>query len=239
MEEYIIYNIILYMPKATCNLCDCFLCQHCISEWRPLVGLHKETRNFKKGKVIFLEGDPVEGIYFMYHGWVKIHKKWTHPRELIIRFAGAGEIMGHRGLGDKKTYPVSATALEDCTVCFVQEDFLEASLKANPTLTYRFLQFYSAELQKAEQRMRDLVHMETRGRIAGALLEMSNKFGTNREGFISMPVSRQDIASYAGTTYETLFKLFNDFKREKIITTSGKFIKIKNEKKLNQQLTMQ
>jgi CRP-like cAMP-binding protein len=224
------------MAKTTCNLSDCFLCQHCIMEWRQVIGLNKETRLIRKGKTIFKEGDPVEGIYFMYKGWVKIHKEWTHPKELILRFAGVGDIIGHRGLGDKRNYPVSATALEDCSVCFVPEDFLEASLKTNPVLTYRLMQFYAAELQKAERRMRDMVHMETKGRIAGALLEMNGKFGANDDGFISMPVSRQDIASYAGTTYETLFKLFNEMKKEKIISTSGKFIKIKSETKLRQLL---
>jgi CRP/FNR family transcriptional regulator len=207
-------------------------------EWRPLIGLHKQTRIIKKGKPVFKEGDPVEGIYFMYRGWVKIHKEWTHPKELVVRFAGPGDIIGHRGLGDKKNYPVSATALEDSTVCFVPEDFLETCLRANTTLTYRLMQFYASELQKAERRMRDLVHMETKGRIAGALIEMDIKFGTNREGFISMPVSRQDIAAYAGTTYETLFKLFIELKNDKIISTSGKFVKIKNETKLRQLLIM-
>ncbi len=105
------------MPKTTCNLYDCFLCQHCMTEWRPLIGLNKDTRIFKKGKVVFKEGDAVEGIYFMYRGWVKIHKEWTHPKELVVRFAGPGDIIGHRGLGDKKNYPVSATALEDSTSC--------------------------------------------------------------------------------------------------------------------------
>lgn len=225
------------MTKMTCNLLDCFLCQHSAKEWRPLIGLNKETRMVKKGKSVFNEGDPVEGIYFMYSGWVKIHKEWTHPRELILRFAGKGDIIGHRGLGDK-TYPISATALADSTVCFVPEDFLESSLRANPDLTYRLMQFYAAELQKAEKRIRDLVHMEAKGRIAGALLEMNDKFGRNQEGHISLSVSRQDIASYAGTTYETLFKLFNEMKKEKIITTSEKFIKIKNEAKLYQLLKM-
>jgi CRP-like cAMP-binding protein len=226
------------MPKTTCNLYDCFLCQNCVTEWRPLIGLNKETKMFKKGKQIFSEGEPVEGIYFMYSGWVKIHKQWTHPKELIIRFAGPGDIVGHRGLGDKKNYPVSATALEDTTVCFVSEYFLESCLKVNPALTYGLMQFYAVELQKAERRMRDLAHMEVKGRLAGALLDIHHKFGTNRDGNISMAISRQDIASYAGTTYETLFKLFNELIKDKIITSSGKYIKIKNSNKLHQLLKM-
>ena len=41
------------MAKTTCNLYDCFLCQHCMTEWRPLIGLNKETRMIKKGKTVF------------------------------------------------------------------------------------------------------------------------------------------------------------------------------------------
>jgi CRP-like cAMP-binding protein len=225
------------MPKTACNLHDCFLCQHSMSEWRPLIGLNKETQIIRKGRPVFTEGDPVTGIFFMYRGWVKVHKEWARPKELIIRFAGAGDIIGHRGLGDKN-YPVSATALEDSTVCFVTEEFLESCLRTNPAMVYRLMHFYVAELQKAEKRMRDLVHMEAKGRIAGALLEMKEKFGMNREGYISMPLSRQDIASYAGTTYETLFKLFNELKKDKLISAKGKFIKIKSETRLYQLLTI-
>jgi CRP/FNR family transcriptional regulator len=100
------------------------------------------------------------------------------------------------------------------------------------------MQFYAEELQKAERRMRDLAHMEVKGRIAGALLDISNKFGTNKEGYISMAISRQDIASYAGTTYETLFKLFNELIENNLIATTGKYIKLKNTNKLHQLLTI-
>jgi len=191
---------------------------------------------FKKGKSIFKEGEPVKGIYFMYSGWVKIHKQWTYPKELIIRFAKSGDIIGHRGLGGDETYPVSASSLEDATVCFVPGEFLESSLRTNHSLTYRLMQLYATELQKAEKRMRDLAHMEVRGRIASALLEINKLFGMNPDGYISMAISRQDIASYAGTTYETVFKLFNEFIQEKIISTSGKSIKLNDPDKLRQQI---
>jgi CRP/FNR family transcriptional regulator len=173
----------------------------------------------------------------MYSGWVKIHKQWTHPKELIIRFAKSGDIIGHRGMGEEKTYPVSATALEDISVCFVPVEFLETSLKTNLSLTYRLMQFYAMELQKAEKRMRDLVHMEVKGRIAGALLDIETLFGKDCKGFIALAISRQDIASYAGTTYETVFKLFNEFIQEKIIDTMGKHIRINDPDKLLQLIT--
>jgi CRP-like cAMP-binding protein len=225
--------VILEMPK-TCNLRDCFLCQHCIPAWRELIGINKTTKLIRKGKPIFNEGDTVEGIFFIYQGCAKVHKQWAHPRELVVRFAGPGDIIGHRGLGEGKNYPLSATALDDTLVCFISDDFLETSLRANPTLSYRLMNFYMQELQQAERRMRDLALMEVKGRLAGALLDIRQKFGTNREGYNALPVSRQDIASYAGTTYETLFKLFHELVKVRLISTSGKFIKIKNEARLRE-----
>src|SRR6202012_2484120 len=142
----------------------CFLCRHCLPQWKELVAIKKQTIFIKKGKPLFKEGEKVQGIYFIYSGSVKIHTAWTEDKEIIIRWATAGDIAGHRGLGDE-TYPISATALEDTTACFISNEFLEITLKANPSLTYKLLQFYASELQRAERRMRNLVHMEVKGRI--------------------------------------------------------------------------
>lgn len=217
------------MLKVPCGLDDCFLCQHCIPEWKELIAIKKSTFVVKKGKPIFQIGEKVEGIFFIYSGAAKIHAPWGDDKELIIRFATAGDIAGHRGLQPStphQTYPISATALEDTTVCFIPNEFWEASLKANPSLTYTLMQFYAAELQKAEHRMRNLTHQEVKGRIADALLDISRTFGYNEDQFLAITLTRQDIASYAGTTYETVFKFFTELIEKKIITTEGKNIKI-------------
>lgn len=214
------------MPGSTCDLSSCFLCNSCISEWKEVIVLKKKTILFKKGKQVFGENEPVKGIYFVYSGSVKIYKNWINSKELILRFAKAGDILGHRGLGGDESYPVSATALEETKLCFISNDFLETSLKANPLFTYKLMQFYASELQKAEKRMRDLAHMEVKGRIADALLQMSQVFGHHENKFIAATITRQDISSYAGTTYETVYKFLTELTRKKIVSTEGKKIKI-------------
>ena len=214
------------MPEPSCNLDSCFLCKHCIPEWKELIAIKKKNLFLKKGTLIFKEGSPVEGIFFLTEGAVKVYKQWGEERELIVRFAKAGDVLGHRGLGGKNLYPISATCLEDSKACYIPNNFLEATLQANPAFTYRLLQLYAGELQKAEQRMHDLALMEVRGRIALALQEIATLFGTDPEGYISISITRQDLASYAGTTYETVFKFFTDLIAQQIITTTGKRIKI-------------
>jgi CRP-like cAMP-binding protein len=214
------------MRDISCNLSDCFLCKTCIPEWKELVAVRKTTRLIKKGQLVFREGEAVNGIFFLNSGSVKVYKKWGMDKELILRFAVAGDILGHRGLGGEAVYPISATALEDCRVCFITNAFLETTLKANHDLTYELMHFYATELQKAEKRMRNLAHMEVKGRIAEALMQIATLFGVDKDQFIAASITRQDIASYAGTTYETVFKFFTELTDKKIIATNGKRIRI-------------
>jgi CRP/FNR family transcriptional regulator len=85
--------------------------------------------------------------------------------------------------------------------------------------------------------MRNMAHMEVKGRIADALLEMSDVFGTDAEGYIAMAVTRHDIASYAGTTYETVFKFLTELSAAGTLATEGKKIKINAVDSLKQLIT--
>ena len=214
--------------KTGCNVNTCLLCKLCLKEWIPAVNANRKNFHYKKGEVLFNEGDEVTGIYFIYEGTVKVHKHWGNEKELIVRFAKKGDIAGHRGLGKENFYPVSATALEPVTVCFIDLDFFRASLKVNHNFIYELMMFYAKELQESEKNMRNLAHMPVKGRIAQALLALKDKFGINEEGFIDLALSRQDLASFAGTTYETVFRILNEFMEENIITASGKNIAIIN-----------
>jgi len=179
--------------------------------------------------LLFREGEEVKGIYFVYSGKVKVHKKWGEEKELIIRFAQKGDILGHRGLGHHIVhYPISATALEPVQVCFIDLGFFQSTLKVNHEFIYQLLLFFADELQESERKMRNLAHMQVKGRIAQALVALQDKFGITAEGFIDVSLSRQDLASFAGTTYETVFRIINEFTEEQLVRTEGKNIAILN-----------
>jgi CRP-like cAMP-binding protein len=222
--------------KKECDLTSCLLCRLCLKDWLPAVAVNKQNIFFKKGQNIFREGDPVKGIYFIYSGNVKVHKKWGEEKELIIRFAKGGEILGHTGLGDDSHYPVSATALEPAIICYIEMGFFESTLHVNNMFTYKLMRFIANELQESEKRVRNLVHMPVKGRIAQAFMTLQNQFGVNKDGFIDIELTRQDLSSFAGASYETLFKVINEFTDEKLIEVAGKSIRITNEVML-QKLT--
>ena len=218
--------------KASCDQKNCFLCRLCLPEWIPAIEANKKTFHYKKGELIFAEGNIVSGIYFVFSGTVKIHKKWGKEKELILRFAKGGDIIGHRGLGTELKYPISGTALEPTTVCFIDLAFFKTTITVNNDFTIKLLMFYAEELQRSEKKMSNLAHMQVKGRVAYSLLSLKNKFGTAADGSIDILLSRQDLASYSGTTYETVFRILNDFLQEEIIAITSKNITIRDEQRL-------
>jgi CRP-like cAMP-binding protein len=117
-------------------------------------------------------------------------------------------------------------------VCFIGLDFFRTTLRLNEEFSYQLLLFVSGELQESERKMRNLAHMQVKGRIARALMELREKFGLTREGFIDIALSRQDLASFAGTTYETVFRIINELVQDGTIRAEGKNITLLNEKGL-------
>ncbi len=212
--------------KQKFDLHSCYFCNNCLKEWLPAIELVRKSYRVKKGGLIFKEGEQVTGVYFVTQGTFKVHKRWGDDKELIVRFAKEGAIIGHRGLGTNLNYPVSATALEPSTVCFIDIDFFYASLKVNTEFTYKLLLFFADELQESERKMRNLAHMSVKGRVALALLTLQEKFGVDSHGAVLIELSRQDLASYAGATYETLFRILNELQKAGSIEFIGRRIAI-------------
>jgi CRP-like cAMP-binding protein len=218
--------------KNECDLKSCILCTTCLEDWLPALAAHRQCYQFGKGEEIFREGDPVKGVYFVYGGLVKVHKQWGHERELIVHFVRKGDIMGHRGLGKSGLYPVSATALEPVQACFLEMNFFRNTLKVNNEFLFQLMVNCVDELEESERKMRNLVHLPVRGRVAQALLSLKEKFGCSETGYIDVALSRQDLASVAGTTYETAFRILSEMVQEGTIEMSGKLVLIRDKEKL-------
>lgn len=219
--------------KQACDLKSCVLCRESIQSWLPALEANRTCLHFKKGELVFEEGKEVKGMFFIEQGVVKVHKHWQDEKELILRIAGDGDIVGHRGLGNNTIYPVSGTALIASDICFVDLQFFNDTLKVNPDFLYNLMMFFAAELKESEKRMRNLAHMTVKGRVSGAILFLDQKFGTTN-GQLNMTLSRQDFAAYVGATYETVFRMLTELNAEGVIRMSGKEITILSENKLKE-----
>ncbi len=207
--------------------------KYCSSEWLPIFDLNKKITSVKAKERIFSEGDPVSGVYFIEKGKVKVLSRFNPTEEKIIRLAGDGMMLGHRGINIKK-YPISAEALTDTSLTFVPIDIFIKILKANPELAVYLIHFMSDELRDAEERMKNLLILDPRKRISLILVKLIDTFGykPKEPGILSYTISRNDLANIAGTTYETIIRTLSLFEKLAFIELIGKEIKILDESEL-------
>ncbi len=211
--------------KVSCRECnneDCLIKRHCTPDYLAKIGLKRVQIEHQAKDSIFREGGYVGGIYFIQHGKVKIIAHGGDDREQIVRMATDGQIFGHRGLGDD-LYTVSAFALSDTVVCFIDNDTMYDAYMHNPKLTYQMLEFYSLELQKAEVRMKYLAQMNVREKVAEALLLIRDVFGTHpADGTLNVCLSRQEIADMTGAMVEQVSRELGEFQKENLIAKTGR-----------------
>ena len=188
---------------------------------------NKSTLKCKKGQQFILEGTPVNGLFFILKGSVKVFRTGINGREQIVRFAKEGEIIGHRGFGTEEYYSIGAIALQDVVLCYFSKDDLQEALLENPKFGYDMMLFYANELNRSESKVKSISQMTVRERVIDTLLYINRKFG-NLNGYLNLPLRRKEYADYAGTTEEQVIRIFSSLKKEGLISAKGKKIGIIN-----------
>jgi CRP/FNR family transcriptional regulator len=212
---------------------ESFLDKYCSIEWKEFIASKKLILTFKKNEIIFNAGEKTKGLFFIDSGKVKVTYKQFDGSDRVIRLATKGDVLGHRGFGGNWTYPISAVALVDTKINFMTIDTFNVLAKINPNFTFHLMMFFAEELRKSEAKIK---HYPVKILVARALFENYKTFGFESENStkLSYTLSRKDIASKAGTTYETVVRTLADFTKKGIIKLEGKSIHINAVDKLRE-----
>ncbi|WP_282124262.1 Crp/Fnr family transcriptional regulator [Algibacter mikhailovii] len=197
---------------------------------------NKSTLKCKKGQQFIMEGAPVNGLFFILKGTVKVFRTGINGREQIVRFAKEGEIIGHRGFGTEEYYSIGAIALQDSVLCYFSKEDLQDALLETPKFAYDLMLFYADELNRSENKVKSISQMTVRERVIDTLLYINRKFG-DLKGFLNLPLSRREYADYAGTTEEQVIRVFSALKKEKLIAAQGKKIGINDIQLLKKEIS--
>ncbi|MCZ6765852.1 MAG: Crp/Fnr family transcriptional regulator [bacterium] len=188
----------------------------------------KKCGSYKKGESIFEENDPPEGVFCMHSGKVKVFKTGDEGKPQIIRFAKPGTILGYRSMLSGEPYTVSATALDESIVCHIPKDTFVAALEKDTQFARRFMEMMSSDLDQAETQIVHLAQKPVRERLAEALLVLKKIYGTENGDTspLDVTLTREELAGVVGTAVETLVRTLSDLKRERLIATDKKKIRI-------------
>lgn len=189
---------------------------------------------FRKGEHIFTDGQVATHMFMVHRGRVKVVIRQAEDRESIIRVAGDGEVLGHRAIGDKPIYTATVTALSETRVNSIPMPLFLSTLRANNLFCYHFLLYFTEEMRQLDQDMRDQMELDVTQRVAKALLRNQEVFGFDEKDKrkFAFTLSRKDIASMAGTTYESVIRTLAEFQQQGLIKLVGKEIRLLKKREL-------
>ncbi len=194
--------------------------------------INKSCHIYKKGEIIYNQGNYLHGFYCIEKGVIKIYKIGPKGRKQIIKLAKRGDIFGYRSVLSKESACSTAEVLEDAIVCQISSDVLYELIYSNPRFSVSMMKLACEELGEANTYIANLSQKSVRERTADLILNLKRDFGLDDDGYIKISLTREDMSEIVGTATESFIRALTDLKNEGIIETKGKKIRILDERML-------
>ena len=184
-----------------------------------LINRATTERRFVKNATVFTEGEAGEGFHFIKSGNVKIVKQTVDGREHILNILGPGEVFAEVLLFNDAPYPATAVAVEDAVVGVIRNSELEALLVEHPRIAVHLIKVMSKKLLFIQMKVKSFALSDSLAKVAQTLENLARRYGkkTSRGLEVSVDINRQDVANLAGTTRETVSRVFHVLKKDGIL----------------------
>lgn len=189
----------------------------------------KEAK-FNKNEIIYSAGDESDTLYVVRKGRVKLYRLSASGKEQLIAFLNPGEFTGELALfREGGTYGRFAQATMDTECCTINRKDIQEFLLEHPSIAFKMLEEFSNRIETSEKQQTRYATEKVDTRIAMFILESLEE----GKSIVELPMSNKDLASYLGTTPETISRKLNEFEEAGLIKRqSNRKIKILDEDEL-------
>lgn len=195
-----------------------------LAEFKKIISGHR-TKEVKKNRVVYDEGDLGKGLYLIVSGKIKTIKLSEDGRELMTGMYGSGDYIGISAILTASPYTDTATAVEDSQLCLIPMDELDSMLSLYPEVARNFIHLLSYDNQEKEEQLLQLAYHSVRKKMAGTLVKLHHQLSDKLTGIM---ITRENLAAMACMATETVSRTLTDFKDEKLIDRLGTTITVLN-----------
>lgn len=192
-------------------------------------------RRLGRGELLFNRGDAPTGFFYIIRGQIKLAIPSLQGNDKVVEILGPHQSFGEAVMFIGKAYPVLAEALDNTTLLFIGQDAVFGLLENDPSFSRKLLAGLSLRLHSLLLDVESYSLRSSTQRVIGYLLQHCPNEG-NCEGAmeITLPTSKQIIASRLNLTPETLSRILHDLAHTGLIKVQGKQIEISDLRKLRE-----
>ena len=202
------------------------------------VALRREghTRKFQRGHALFTEGDRAERVFLIERGWVTVTCTAPGGREIVLGLRGPGDMLGELSALDGEPRSATAVTLSEVEAIVVSGSTLMRALD-DVAASHELIRMLAARLRDADRKRLEFAALDTLGRVAWRLYELSERFGHESEEGISveLPLSQEQLAAWCGASRESTVKALTSLRGLGYITTGRRRVVIRDLEGLRRQ----
>lgn len=196
---------------------------------------HAKAQRVPKGAAVFQQGATADSFFLLLHGRLKVVKITPQGQQVLIRFVSPGDIYGIARALRREDYPATASAVVDSVTLVWPNEIWDDFMAAHPSLAANVMQMMGDRLQEAHTRMKELSTEEVEHRVAHTLLRLVAQSGRSTdEGIvIDFPITQQDLAQAAGTTFHSVCRILSAWEDEGLVLVGRRKIVVSDVQRLS------
>jgi DNA-binding response OmpR family regulator len=190
---------------------------------------NRDTTVYKKKQLIYTQGHHPTRLFYVVKGKVKTFRSNQDGKDLVTEVFQPGDFLGFVPLLEGGVYKDTAEALEESELSEIPKSDVDALLHNDMAISLAFMRILARNISEKEEKLVNLAYNSLRKKVSDALLLIQRK-SVSKDAPID--ISRESLASIAGTATESLIRTLGDFRNEKLIDIQNGHILILDEKRL-------
>jgi CRP/FNR family cyclic AMP-dependent transcriptional regulator len=183
-------------------------------------------RSAPRSSVIMAAGDPIDSLYIVISGRLKVMMGDADGKEVILSLIGPGEFFGEMGLIDDSPRSASVVAIEACELLSITKRDFRKCLQENFEMSMTVMRGLVRRLREADRKIGSLALLDVYGRVARLLLDMSEN--VNGQKIVTKRLPKQDIAKMIGASREMVSRVMKDLQMGGYIEMRGSTILLRD-----------
>ena len=169
--------------------------------------------SFQRKNLIFAQGEPTDGLFFIQKGKVRLSVVSEGGKEATLGILGETDFFGEGGLAGQPVRMSSATAVTDCVLLHIDKKAMMLAMSLQPKLSAVFLKYLLKRNIRYQDDLVDQLFNSSEKRLARVLLLMA-QFGKEGVSEMSVPrLSQETLAEMVGTTRSRVSFFMNRFRK--------------------------
>lgn len=184
----------------------------------PIVEI-SHLRTYLAKSFVFMQGEPLDRVFFIYTGKVKIHKTDLSGKEQIVSILQAGEMFPHAGFFRTGNFPAHAEVLEETELIVIPVEQFEKILLKYPELSIKMFKVLGEKIIDLQNRLEEKILCDMYQQIVMLFLRLckTNAVRKNDLYKLTSHFTNQELANMIGTSRETMNRTINQLRNKKLI----------------------